>query len=65
MKKITFKIVASVFTLMAQIVYEKRSYDVVRLQVLSNLVTASALNYALVSPLNNFIRASDYHFGSF
>lgn len=48
MKKVAFKIVASVFTLMAQIVYEKRPYSVIRLQVLSNLLTASILNYALV-----------------
>lgn len=55
-KKITFKIVSSLFTLVAQILIEKRPYDFVSLQVLSNLLTSAVLNYTLVrrrpNPLN-------------
>lgn len=48
-KKITFKIISSLFTLIAQILIEKQTYDFVSLQVMSNVLTSAVLNYTLVT----------------
>lgn len=50
MKKFTFKIVASLFTLVAQILIERKEYNFISIQILSNLLTSAILNYMIVIP---------------
>lgn len=48
LKKVTFKIFSSVFTLCAQSILENRVYAFYSSQILSNLITSAILNYGLV-----------------
>lgn len=49
MKKVTFKLISTLFTLIAQTLIERQTQAFVSIQVSSNLLTSAALNYGIVS----------------
>lgn len=52
MKKVTFKLISTLFTLIAQTLIEKQTQNFVSIQVSSNLITSAVLNYGIVSLSN-------------
>lgn len=62
MKRVSFRIISSIFTLVMQSLFEDVKNDVITVQILSNLVTSAILNYGIVNYyyFPNKIRVLDY-----